>query len=718
MNRWQYSQFLYQAAEQYHIPVNELENEAQGSTLQERCKKIQKHLSKKQESFAKFAAKFSGYHQQEIQSILSSRRKKKKPPFLSQHRIERSIRPLRPQGKQWDNTILIGADSETAYNRKDLHPDREQKTISMQFYHPSTGSVFIRNPMKGMDLLDHLYCEHPSYFDKQKTTIFLFHNLAFDIYAMFGKEYSLFFEKNDHVTIAVFGVQSFIRMKYRGHKILFLDTANFFPGKLETVAHSMKLEHRKLEPPPWLGEKEPETEEEWQLLEEYANIDAVLTYELGLLIKQSQQLSNIGITPTLAGASYKNFCTNYLKTTLFLPQEKEISNLWYYAKHGALFQAFRRGFDEKQLWAYYDVNGLYSHIMMTAPLPFSIGYTREWEEATMEKIRSPAYEGCCKVWFSFPRKRRYPCLPVVSNKLYFTLQGVSYCTFAEVKLALEMGARIKLYGGWCWKIDPSMDVNHDLAQYAAANAKIKDLMSSHLEGFPDSPEAGLWRIQRKKAKDDNNTIYGKSGQVTVGKPGPFYHPAIGSLILAYAKVYMFRKLLYCEEHHIPVAYVDTDCLMVPMNSLPSEWLSESECGKLKNETPEGFHPFVVRSKFYTCIGSEYTPKKMGHHAIRITTEEEEKKWSEKLQFPVQFLTKKRFIAFLLSSDQFELKYSKIHFTKLKESLHSPLGANKIEVRDFTINLSEDGKRLFLPHKKSAKGLRSCWIESRPLVSIS
>jgi len=62
----------------------------------------------------------------------------------------------------------------------------------------------------------------------------------------------------------------------------------------------------------------------------------------------------------------------------------------------------------------------------------------------------------------------YPCLPVpgeMSDKLYFPLEGTTWCTLSEIREAIRLGARITKITGIGFKPDPD-EINHPVRRYA------------------------------------------------------------------------------------------------------------------------------------------------------------------------------------------------------------------------------------------------------------
>jgi len=84
-------------------------------------------------------------------------------------------------------------------------------------------------------------------------------------------------------------------------------------------------------------------------------------------------------------------------------------------------------------------------------------------------------EGFGEVEFAFPPQTRYPCLPVVEDRvdrMVYPLRGTSWCTVAEVRMARKFGAVIKKVDLHVFRPGPA-EIKHDLWQYMRAFMELK-----------------------------------------------------------------------------------------------------------------------------------------------------------------------------------------------------------------------------------------------------
>ncbi len=702
MNKYQFSVCLHSLCvnngttpeKLYHLLDNK-------KTFQQNLKRIQKHLGIK--GSLKEAINPTRWNKIEVGSILKSRKVYKPAPAIRKRLLEDGIKPIKASGLKWENAILVGADTETARNDEKEYPGLSIITTLLQLYHPSIGNVHQRYPKQGRAFFDMIIHEYPELFQEKKTTIFFFHNLSFDITNLLGTELSehLVSDRSIFKKI-VLSLQSFIYMKYKGYNIMFIDTGNFFPDKLSEICEDFKLPATKMASPPCLGHV-PKNEKEWKELIAYGDKDAEAVWYIAEMIKEAQQEVNVGICPTVAESARKNLQTNYMQKSLAIPEREMCDYLWK-CKHGAVVIAYRRGYDFKNLYDSYDVNSLYSYIMMNTPLPFSIGYTTEYKWLTEKQLYDPNWSGCATVNFSFPKNCNKPCLPVKGDKLVYPLRGESSCTLEEIRYAKSIGCRIRFVKGVGWHMNPELDIDNPLKEFATVNAKKKDHFSEIMKNLSNDMSSPAFRQAKSfrfAAQQANNTIYGKTGQVTNGIAGSCYHPMIAPIILGAGRLHMFKLIHTLEKMKIEVVYIDTDCLWVKADTVPIDWVSDTETGKLKKETDDPFYPFIVRSKMYMGFDEDGVTVKKGYHGIKLSN-----------AFNLEDLREA-----LLKGSGYEIKYMKQHWNKPKESLKRGMIANKIVYNTQTINLGEDQKRVYRKACMKVSMLRTMWIASDPIERV-
>lgn len=167
--------------------------------------------------------------------------------------------------------------------------------------------------------------------------------------------------------------------------------------------------------------------------------------------------------------------------------------------HGGRNESFIRGFYPHPV-VERDVRSMYPHAAKCMGLP---NCTTRWESVG-ELAGVQGREGFALLRFAFPSATERPCLPVrlASDKLFFPLRGESYCTFAEVRLAIRMGATIEIAKAFGFVPGPA-ELDHELGRYLSA-----------LLAEKNAAERGT--INYQFYKDLLNQPLGKLGQKVTG----------------------------------------------------------------------------------------------------------------------------------------------------------------------------------------------------------
>ncbi len=231
-----------------------------------------------------------------------------------------------------------------------------------------------------------------------------------------------------------------------------------------------------------------------QEFEEYARRDAEIAVVAYTKMRQFY-LSNHGLdvlhyktTPGLAMAIFRS---QYL-TEPVAPFERHPEPYHYKNKHGEWKLGFRNRTFLREDWRaprrgamlsywggrnesygrgllkapleLFDVDSLYPSAAALQPLPNA---HTQW--VTINSTDQAAtLEGYVYVDFEFPPECTYPCLPVPSemtDRIYFPLKGVSWCTLAEVREGLRLGAKISKIEGVGFNPGPS-EIDHPARRYA------------------------------------------------------------------------------------------------------------------------------------------------------------------------------------------------------------------------------------------------------------
>lgn len=163
--------------------------------------------------------------------------------------------------------------------------------------------------------------------------------------------------------------------------------------------------------------------------------------------------------------------------------------------HGARNEAYTAGYSEVGSIIDIDLAGAYTTAMAGIRTP-------DWDETMMTTdmgvLADVAALSVARVGFKFPDDTRFPSLPVRAGDrgLIYPLSGVSYCTGAELAVALKLGAHITVEHG---VIVPYADDERPFARFTTT---INEIRAAHPKGS----------IFERMAKEIGNSLYGKIAQ--------------------------------------------------------------------------------------------------------------------------------------------------------------------------------------------------------------
>jgi len=191
---------------------------------------------------------------------------------------------------------------------------------------------------------------------------------------------------------------------------------------------------------------------------EYAIHDAYLCEEI-LNRLRATYMDSYGVdilsTRTPAATAVTIYKRHYLKREIEAPsprvRRQVLKSSW-----GGNNQCFIRGqvIEPEGIFEYDAISMYPSSAVALGELPYGRfeeagGCWRSAGRDLEEFVQADAIGGVCRVKFEFPPDTMYPCLPQMHRgSIYYTLRGVSDCTLAEVRLALEMGAEVTLLQGY------------------------------------------------------------------------------------------------------------------------------------------------------------------------------------------------------------------------------------------------------------------------------
>lgn len=259
----------------------------------------------------------------------------------------------------------------------------------------------------------------------------------------------------------------------------------------------------------------------------------------------------------------------------------------------------------------YDVASLYPACAILQPLPYC---DTKWVKLHRKDIN--AHEGFAEVTFSFPSETLYPCLPVHGSyydRLYFPLEGLSYCTLSEVREALRLGCKIEKFKGYGFN-PTSNEVQHDLKRY------VTDFMRGKAESegltretFKMLLNALIGKFAQRHTDDD--VIRGWKRTMKVGSS---WSPEWACLITGKARAIMSQFI------NRGALMTVTDSVLLPSNaSIECDGLRElKDVGSnLEVVLPDVRYALLVRSRLYALLNGERQIVKEAHHAVHLTSEQ-------------------------------------------------------------------------------------------------
>jgi len=150
-----------------------------------------------------------------------------------------------------------------------------------------------------------------------------------------------------------------------------------------------------------------------------------------------------------------------------------LAALSYWGGHN---ETFSRGYLRNIDATYWDFKSLYIIAGILQPLS---NEDTVYKRITLQDVKD-GYEGFAEVDFSFPKSELYPCLPVQENyypKLMFPLKGISYCTLAELRQALDQNVNARILRGYGFYPSDN-EINHELKPFLAEILKNKSFLES------------------------------------------------------------------------------------------------------------------------------------------------------------------------------------------------------------------------------------------------
>lgn len=182
----------------------------------------------------------------------------------------------------------------------------------------------------------------------------------------------------------------------------------------------------------------------------YALHDAYLCYEIMHRLRL-HFIDATNIDPvqakTPASASAQAFRRLHVRKDYFCDKNRArfmaLKGCW-----GGHAEVFKRG-KLKGTYREYDFSSAYPRAALALQ---EMPVQKSWKEVRAFHALERCRGGFAHVRFAFADSERYPSLPVsVKNAMLYPLRGESFCTFEEVRAALDFEAKIKIIEAWGYR---------------------------------------------------------------------------------------------------------------------------------------------------------------------------------------------------------------------------------------------------------------------------
>jgi hypothetical protein len=300
---------------------------------------------------------------------------------------------------------------------------------------------------------------------------------------------------------------------------------------------------------------------------------------------------------------------------------------------------------------------------------------KDWQHTLNLKLWLTGISGVGKVYFKFSPDEHFPCLPVMmDDALVFPLEGVSFCSVSEARLAKKKGANLILMNGYFYTSGTTALTEHlcrlqDIRNRSKDNAerKLLKLLSNAVIGkfFQKKIGVDLAKVQKYALENDipveeaiklKGIDFGE-GQITVGS---CFYPEWYAIILGYARA----SIAEVAERHGALV-ISSDSFVTTQRTTDSF----TEAGITFNLKAQG-ELISYRTRFYR-VGD-----KIAHHAIHSLE------------------AAKRILVDFSPDLMFEYDHRRL--LHLKESWRTKQAFGSQTFRHMTANLGFDYKRKLLP----------------------
>jgi len=472
-----------------------------------------------------------------------------------------------------------------------------------------------------------------------------------------------------------------LKQEYKDKMLIVVDLADWYVGhSLAEVAELWgfkKLDYPIVEKVEAISREELSVE---QLLDdpefrEYAKHDAVLCQRIYTQIRQYFLKYHIDVILAMTPAQTSAFMFRTRLERSIEQRDTQLRRLALSCCWGGRMECIYRGGSD--LVFEYDASGHHPNSAIALGI---LPEESNWEHTLDLKKWLDGVSGLGKVYFRFPEEEQYPCLPVFSrDSLIFPLEGVSFCSVSEARLAKELGASLILLDGYYYTKGTAvlteylsmLQEQRNQSENEVQRGLLK-LLSNSIIGkfFQKTMEVDLARVQ-KYAKE-HNIPYEQAiciegvdfGQDEV-RVGSCFYPEWYALILGYARANISRL-----SRKYNALMISSDAFATEEELSPSF----TQDGITYNLKASGSY-VGYRTRFYR-IGEKYA-----HHAVHNLS-----------------ASQKVLKEFLLVNS-FPYQHSRLIHLKESWRVGLPFGARVS--RPMSVSLGYDYKRKLLAHGRTA-----------------
>lgn len=404
---------------------------------------------------------------------------------------------------------------------------------------------------------------------------------SLNVFSHFGGGYDMLFIiqallKNNVEIIKITPRGSLIlSMKVQGiyKQHTFRDSSSLLPFSLDSLTRNFNVETKK-------GHYDHSLNRGYnQELADYLKSDTIGLYQVLEKYFNSELVRKAGPATTLASQAQKILRT-YLDDSIISPSDS-INEFIRQSCHGGRTEIFKS--IGKKIYEF-DVNSLYPYVMSINDFPSG----RAVKTFHFKKDKLGVYE----VEVNCP-DMHIPIIPTKIDKKLLFPKGKfkTFITSAEILYAEKLGYKFKIIKGYYFTESKQYFKNFVADLYAIRQNSDKGSVDNILAKLLLNSSYGKFLIKPDKEnlildKTANAVFFrdveieGKTYEIFKEdiKLNSFVHTAIGSFILAYARLHMHRLMLPIDKH---VYYTDTDSIWTDI-----KLESSNKIGELKLEKPK------------------------------------------------------------------------------------------------------------------------------------